>query len=550
MASPAFGIGYSLWLRLRWIFIATVALIALLALTAQLFPVAAEACCALSMPVVLLSMVPLLNVFSFGPADLGVKSSGFPTHMRTFPVSTRALVGWPMLFAAATVSVLWLLPACLIFFPAGLHPPIFWPATMLIALCVWVQAIGWSPFPSPFARVPVLVISFAPLTLPIALGLTFFEGNVSSAVMTATGLGWSTAAYVFGVMGVSRARAGNEGDWFRPITERWTARSRRRYVAGNRRPPFRSAFTAQLWHECRRNAIVLPIMTAFVGLPMLAVLCLSILDPKSHDTFLFGSTVLSPPMMALAIWIVGPFFLATTQGGGVAKCDVWGKIAMPAFFATRPLTTAQFLLIKTCGTAVCVLAVWAVTFGLFAVWAVLESSSLNAHKSIIRAGLAEATPRTTAIFCLVLFAMVAVTWRNLVSGMWPTLTGRKGLSIAIGFAFMAGFCVLGSAGAWVYQHPAYHELFFSLLPWIVGAVIVMKLVASMYLSFAIQKRGLVSPKNIRMLAVGWLLLAGCLMGLLSFYFPLSWKLAAIVAMTIPYASFAAMPLALDWNRHR
>lgn len=550
MASPAFGICYSLWLRLRWILIAVLALIAILALTAQLFPVTAPACCATSMGIVVLSMIPLLNAFSFGPADLGVKSSGFPTHMRALPVSTRALVGWPMLFAAATYVTLWTLPACLLFLPAGLQLPVIWPAIMLVAMCVWVQAIGWSPFPSPFARVPVLVIALVPLTLPMALGLTFFNGNVLSAVMTLSGLGWAIVAYVFGVVGLSRARAGNEGDWLRPITGRWAAWSRRRYAAGNRRRPFRSAFTAQLWHECRRNAIVLPMMTGFVGLPILVVLCLPILNPNSRDTFLFGSTVLSPQMMALAIWIVGPFLLATTQGGGAAKCDVWGKIPMPAFFATRPLTTAQFLLIKLCGTAICVLAVWAVTLGLFAVWAALESSSLNAHKSIIRAALAEATPRTTAIFCLVLFAMVAVTWRNMVSGMWPTLTGRKGLSIAIGFAYMGAFSVLGIVGTLVYKHPEYHELFFALLPWIVGGVIVLKLSLSMYLNLAIQKRGLVSPKIMLRLAFGWLLLAGCLMGLLSFYFSPSWKLAAIVAMTIPYASFAAMLLALDWNRHR
>ncbi len=550
MKSAAFGIGYSLWLRLRWIIIGLLLVTVVLALTAQLFPVTAPVCCAASMGLVVLAMIPLLNAFSFGPADLGVKSSGFPTHMRALPVSTRSLVGWPMLFAAATYFVLWVLPAGLIFLPAGLPLPIIWPATMLVAMCVWVQAIGWSPFPSPFARVPVLLIAIGPLAVPMALGLTFFHGNGLSAVVSMSGLGWTIAAYVFGVLGLTRARAGSEGDWFRPVTKRWAAWSRSRYAAGHRRRPFRSAFTAQLWQECRRNAMILPMMTGFVGLPLLVMLCLPIFNPRARDSFLFGSMVLTPQTMALAIWIACPYFLALTQGGYMAKCDAWGKIPMPAFFAIRPLTTAQFILIKLCATAISVVATWAMSFGLFAVWAALESSSLNAHKSIIRAALAEATPRTTTIFCLFVFGMVAVTWRNLVSGLWPTLTGRKGLSIAIGFAFMAAFGLLGVAGTWVYQHPAYHELFFTLLPWIAGAVIVLKLVVSMYLSLAIQRRSLVSPKVMHRLAIGWLLLAGLLVGLLSIYFPPSWELVAVVVMSVPYASLAAMPLALNWNRHR
>src|SRR5436189_3705263 len=115
MNSPAFGIGYSLWLRLRWVLSGILLLMLILAVTVQLFPDVAPYCCGTSIVIVFMATVFLLNSFSFGPADLGVKSSGFPTHMRTLPVSTRAMVGWPMLFAAATFAILWALPACLIF---------------------------------------------------------------------------------------------------------------------------------------------------------------------------------------------------------------------------------------------------------------------------------------------------------------------------------------------------------------------------------------------------------------------------------------------------
>jgi len=296
---------------------------------------------------------------------------------------------------------------------------------------------------------------------------------------------------------------------------------------------------------------MLPIFTGFVGLPMLVMLFLPILDPHANSGLLFGSTLVSPQLTALSFWIVGPFFLALTQGGGMAKFDVWGKIPMPAFFATRPLTTSQFLLIKFCSTAISVMVTWAITLGLFVVWAALEASSLNSRPSIIRAAFAEATPKSIAVFLFALLVLVALSWRNLISGMWPTLLGRKSLSVSIGFAFMTAFSLLGIAGVWIYQHPDYHALFFALLPWILGALIALKLVVAVLICLALQKRGLITPKVIGWLAMGWLALAGCLFGGFTLIFSPTWTLAAIVALeVVPFPSYAGAALALDWNRHR
>jgi hypothetical protein len=549
-SSPALGIAYSLWLRLRWIVGATLMSYLVLALVPQLFPVAAPYCCAASITILFIVMVPLLNTFSFGPADLGVKSSGFPPHMRTLPVSTRAMVGWPMLFAAATFALLWMLPARLIFVPAGFPIPVFWPAAVLTALCLWVQAVGWSPFPSPFARVPMLLIAISPLTVPLAFGITFFEATAISVSFFVCGLISSAAAYAFGVQGLSRARTGSEGDWFRPITERWAARSQQRHAAGHHRRPFSSPFKAQLWHECRRNAPFLPVLTGFVGLPMLIVLSLSILGKRPNEALLFGSATISPQLLMLAIWAALPIGFAITQGAGMAKFDIWGKIPMSAFFATRPLETSQFILIKFCSTAISVIATWMVTIALFSIWAMLEMSSLNSHPSIVRAILAEATPRNVAMFLAALLGLIALTWRNTVSGMWPTLLGRRRLSVAIGFAFLAAYSLVGIVGAWIYIHPSFHGLFWAVLPWFVGSLVALKVVVAIVLSSALEKRGLISIKVMILAAIAWVLVVGCLIGGASLVVPPTWALTAIVAMSLPFPSLAAMPLALDWNRHR
>jgi hypothetical protein len=520
------------------------------AATIQLLPDTAPYCCGLSVLILSFSFVFLLNTFTYGPADIGVKSSGFPTHMRVLPVSNRALVGWPMLVAVITFAVLWLIQSSLIFLPAGLPIPVLWPATMLAALCVWVQAISWCPMPSPFARVPMLILAFLPMIVPMALGLTFFKGSWLTAVVSASCLIWSAVAYLVGVQGLSRARAGSQGDWLRPIADWWAAQSRRRSAARAARRPFRSAFTAQLWHECRRNAIVLPVMNAFVSAPMFLILLLPILSPDRQQSLLFGSTNIPAPVLCLLMWGGIPILFGLTSGSGMAKLDIWGKTAMPSFYATRPLTTTQFVLIKFYATALSVVASWLITLTLFTIWAIVESSSLNPHRSVIRAILAEATPRGVLIAVLVVVTVVAMTWRNIVSGMWPTLLGRKNLANAIGFAFLGVFSLMGVAGVWVYQHPDYRELFWRILPWFVASELALKIAVAVWLSVALHRREFVSATAMQMLAAGWVLLVACIVGVISMYVTPTWTLAALVALMVPFTSLLSAPLALDWNRHR
>jgi hypothetical protein len=252
----------------------------------------------------------------------------------------------------------------------------------------------------------------------------------------------------------------------------------------------------------------------------------------------------------LAIWAGLPIGFAITQGAGMAKFDIWGKIPMSAFFATRPLETSQFVLIKLCSTAVSVIATWIVTIALFAIWAMLETSSLNSHPSTVRAIWADATPRTVATFLAALLGLIALTWRNTVSGMWPTLFGRRRLSIAIGFAFLAAYSLVGIVGAWIYTHPALNRLFWAVLPWFVSFLVALKVGVATLLSLAMQKRGLISTKTMNLAAIGWVLLAACLIGGASLLAWPTWTLAAIVVMSLPFPSLAAMPLALEWNRHR
>ena len=92
-----------------------------------------------------------------------------------------------------------------------------------------------------------------------------------------------------------RARGGSDGDWFRALLEGRAASIRRKHACGTAgQPAFRSAATAQLWHECRRNAMVLPLMVSFATLPMLPMACHAVLNDDNNPGIMIGSVVVPP----------------------------------------------------------------------------------------------------------------------------------------------------------------------------------------------------------------------------------------------------------------
>src|SRR5262245_11726786 len=137
--NAAIGIGYSLWLRLRWLMAATFAYMAVLSLAVQLFGCPQAAAGAFPLAAI---VAHVLTVFTLGPVDLGVRGSGFPKSMFVLPQRTRSLVYWPMIYAAATIVFLWVLLTTLILNPAGLNTPIVWPAVVAATSTAWLQAIG------------------------------------------------------------------------------------------------------------------------------------------------------------------------------------------------------------------------------------------------------------------------------------------------------------------------------------------------------------------------------------------------------------------------
>ena len=292
MNSPAVGIAYVLWLKARWVIGGMLVYIVgmAVAIRLDLFPDAADQIMCSSLLLVF-ALATLLNALVFSPIDLGAKGSVYPTHMLVLPLRTRALVGWPMLCGGIVNALLWVLLASLVFIPGGFAVSLVWPAAILAAVGAWVQAIAWSPFPSPFARVPMLFLAVCPT---VVLGIwagSRSESQLVSAGATVGALLWMLVGYGFGVVGLSRFRTGREWNWFRMLAGLRTIADHalRQHSARDTMPPFHSANAAQMWYECRRNAIFMPAMLGFFSMFVLALLISTMREWGNNPCVMIGS---------------------------------------------------------------------------------------------------------------------------------------------------------------------------------------------------------------------------------------------------------------------
>ena len=121
-------------------------------------------------------------------------------------------------------------------------------------------------------------------------------------------------------------------------------------------------------------------------------------------------------------------------------------------------------------------------------------------------------------------------------------------------AGIAGFIALWVFGARIYKNLETRETFLAVLPWLLGLLVVARLLAAGWALRRVLQQGLLEPRTaLRWLTV-WLLLAAALIGLLVWILPtdvVPWYYSAFaVLFVLPMARLAASPLVLAWNRHR
>ena len=265
-----------------------------------------------------------LAVFSFGlSGDLAARQSMYPTRLFTLPVSTAALVGWPMLYGGIAMVMLWLVTRAFALWPPGIPVPVIWPALLAPALLAWTQSLMWMPYPLPGLRVVVAVLCLGTIDSIVLLALQY---QASEPVMLAIAVPQLPLAYVAARYAVARARRGDVPDWRAALA--WL----RAFDFGTRRP-FATPASAQAWFEWRRYGRSLPILVALLLPFELALLWVT------------GNV----PVLVLEIvlGVLGtPVFMALFVAATIARSSDTATPGLEPFIATRPLSDAALIAAK------------------------------------------------------------------------------------------------------------------------------------------------------------------------------------------------------------
>jgi len=546
MKTPALAIGWTIWRRHRGGLTATAfcVLFAVVACAVSRATLgrgeALEACGGIAVPLVVCALY-LAAVFAYGfDCDLATAGTAFPSRMFTLPVRTAALAGWPIAFGALAVGALWLVTATLILMPAGLDVPLWSPALLAAAQLAWMQALAWWPFGLAWLRILVaLLVAHVPITgTMLALNLGVPGGAVSVLLVVVL-----TAGMVAAWAGVSRARGGEVASWqWLTNIGTWFA-GRASPIRPKAKAGFGSAAQALSWFEIRRHGLALPLIVAIV-----VPLCL----------VSFFLEEVEPPTVArnLGLAALMPVFFAAMVGGSVGRNNQWVRehYGISSFAATRPVTTTDMVAAKLRAAARVTIVTWALTVAIV-VAAVFASGVHRALGTMLDTWLeARSTTEVIATVAVGTALLMLLTWKRVVESLLVGLTGREWLMKAAVVVWLLVGINVAFLFLWLLINPEHHDTLRRAMPWALSALACGKLVLGAAAIRALRRKRLVTDQNLLMIGAVWLLTLVSLVCLLAWLVPAEivpfyWVgLGALLMM--PFARFAAMPLALDWNRHR
>jgi hypothetical protein len=549
MMSPSLAISWALWREHRWPLVTTIGYLFMAGIVSAALPgyfapeVGAYIAAGLSIPLSWIAFF-LIGVGTFGlNVDVGARESCFPPRLFRLPVRTGPLAAWFLALAALAASLLWLATAALVLRPwlkhLDLNVPLWWPAVLTAATVAWCQALLWLSFGLPWVR-GVLAIA---LSVGVVAAAHFAaQGNVSEGLLACLFLGAAAVGWRVAYLGVRNARCGDISDWrelFRPLRQLaqladWLPWRRRLFA---------SAARAQAWFEWRRTGNSLPFMTAAVLPFALLPLAFDVNDEMPH-----WRTVLS----TLTI----PIFFAGMAGTTVSGKNPWVKdyYGVAQFTATLPMTTAGMVGAKLKSAAWSTLLAWAAVI-VMAPLAVVLTGNQDEIAASWRKGLHDLDPaKVTAMILAAATLLVIGTWKRHVDSLFLGLTGRKWAIQTALFGGMALFFVVCGLGAWIYHHPETQKPFLAVLPWLLGTLIVCRLLTAGWALRQAQRRDLLDARTARRWIIAWLIVGLVLFSILAWSVPAgivaTYYLAFLVLFALPMVRLAATPLALAWNRHR
>jgi hypothetical protein len=544
MRSPAAAIGWEFWQRHRWGFAALAGYLLVLAAIKLAvvewgLPFNVDTPKRFSLVVVVplgAASMYLFALFSFGfSGDLAARRSIYPARMFTLPVTSAALAGWPMLYGAAAMAILWAVVRLFGLWPSGVAVPVVWPALMAAVLLVWTQALMWMPYGLTGLRVIVALLWLVTIDTVVLLAL-YFEAR--EPVMLAILAPQLPLAYLAARFAVARARRGDVPDWRGP-----TARLGRLASPGLRRERFDSPTQAQAWFEWRQHGRSLPVLVGIL-LPFELALLFAAGDAPALVFVILLGVLLTPPFMAV-------FAAATVRKANPGGRDGYG---VTPFMATRPLTSAALIAAKLKMAMWSTLAAWLLVLVAVPVALKLTATGPMVIDGAHRFNEAVGTPRAVVLALLASSALLSSTWKQLVQSLYIGLSGRDWAvksSVFLGLSFLT---VIGPLAVWTIEHGAVLAVLLDALPWILAVLAGLKLCAAAWVATRLYDARLLSDRTLVAGAACWLVVVLALHGLLVWLvatpFIPSYLLLLVAILATPLARVSAAPLALAWNRHR
>lgn len=541
-ASPAAAIGWEFRRRHRWGLIALVSYLVILAAIKLVDPGwtltmdSGERFGVIVMAPLTTTFVYVLTVFSFGVSgDVAGRPSMYPSRLFTLPVSTTELTGWPMLYGAVTMAILWLATRFLAVWPSGFDIPVIWPALTAVTLLAWTQALMWAPYGVRGLRVILAVLWLGTVDTIVLLALHY---HASEAVMIAIVAPLIPLAYVVARFAVARARRGDVPEWRAPF-----ARPVGAGVLATRRTDFASPARAQAWFEWRRHGWTLPGWVAILLPCELALLFAA----GSSDTLVFLillGALITPPFMAA-------FTAAAVAGSNPSVSDYPG---LAPFIATRPVTSATLIAAKLKAMMWSTIATWvlvlvAIPIGLrwTGTWPVVAEKVRQSAEFM-------GVTRTVVLVLLVISLGIVATWKQLVQALFIGLTGREALIKGAVMLAVAVFTVLGPLGEWIHDNEGVQRVLWDALPLILAVLAGAKTFAAVWIATRLWRGRVLGDRALVAGAAGWCCAVLALYGVLAWFlstpfFP-RYVLMLLAILFVPLVRLSAAPLALAWNRHR
>jgi hypothetical protein len=533
--SAATAFAWEFRARHRWGFAALIAYFAVLALARTLFAIREwtityvdEQTFAIAVAVPLATtFMYFLGVFTFGlSGDAAGRASMYPARMFTMPVTTDALVFWPMLYGSLAMAVLWILTRFFSLWPDSVPVPFVWPAILGPALLAWTQALTWMSYPFPGMRVIATVLWLSVIDAIVMIGL---ELRVPESAMVAVIAPQLPLAYLFARSAVAKARRGDVPDWHN-VAQRLA----RLAGGGARRRTFASAPGALEWYEWRQHGRSLPVFVAIL-LPF-----------ELSMLFIFSET---PPIIIEMVGcaLMTPPFMAAFVAGTVRKSD-------SVFSLSRPVTNESIIAAKFRTAARSTFVTWGIVL-----LAVPAAVSLSGTAQVLRdAGhwfvAVVGTPRAVALGMLMLALLMLSTWKQLVQSLYAGLSGREWATKASVFGALALLTLVFPIAMELLHNKALIGRVWNAIPSILAVLIVAKLAAAMWIAVRLHRERLVSHRTLVAGAIAWDLTVIAIYGVLRWIVPdliiRHYLLAFLAVLLAPLVRLSAAPIALARNRNR